>query len=103
MATTVTRSEQHTSTTVRKLRNYVNGQWVEAGLDTLEVRNPATNQVLAQVPLSTKDDVERAVAAARAAFPAWRATPVLERARYLFKVRQLMEDHLEEWAQVLVS
>ncbi|HEY8286083.1 MAG TPA: CoA-acylating methylmalonate-semialdehyde dehydrogenase [Chloroflexota bacterium] len=103
MATTVTRSEQHTSTTVRKLRNYVNGQWVEAGSGTLEVRNPATNQVLAQVPLSTKDDVERAVAAARAAFPAWRATPVLERARYLFKVRQLMEEHLEELAQILVS
>ena len=103
MATTVTRSEQHTSTSVRKLRNYVDGQWVEAGTSTLEVRNPATNQVLAQVPLSTKDDVERAVAAARAAFPAWRATPVLERARYLFKVRQLMEEHLEELAQILVS
>ncbi|HVC79491.1 MAG TPA: CoA-acylating methylmalonate-semialdehyde dehydrogenase [Chloroflexota bacterium] len=103
MATTVTRSEQHTATSVRKLRNYVDGQWVEAGSDTLEVRNPATNQVLAQVPLSTKDDVERAVAAARAAFPAWRATPVLERARYLFKVRQLMEEHLEELAQILVS
>jgi len=103
MATTVTRSEQHTATTVRRLRNYVDGQWIEAGSDTLEVRNPATNHVLAQVPLSTKEDVERAVAAARAAFPAWRATPVLERARYLFKVRNLMEEHLEELAQILVS
>jgi malonate-semialdehyde dehydrogenase (acetylating) / methylmalonate-semialdehyde dehydrogenase len=103
MATTIARSDQHLATTVRRLRNYVNGAWVDAGATTQEVRNPANNQVLAQVPLSTKDDVEHAVAAARAAFPAWRATPVLERARYLFKLRNIMEDHLEELAQILVS
>jgi len=103
MATTVARSEQHPTTTARRLKNYVGGQWVDAGSATQDVRNPANNQILAQVPLSTTDDVERAVAAARAAFPAWRATPVLERSRYLFKVRHLMEDHLEELAQLLVS
>ncbi len=103
MATTVTRSDQQVHTTVRRLRNYVNGQWVDAGSNTLEVRNPATNTVLALVPLSTTEDVERAVSAARAAFPAWRATPVLERARYLFKLRTLMEEHLEELAQILVG
>ena len=103
MATTIARSDQHVATTVRRLRNYVNGTWIEAGASTQEVRNPANNQVLAQVPLSTKDDVERAVAAARAAFPSWRATPVLERTRYFFKVRNIMEDHFEELAQILVS
>ncbi|MDB5075684.1 MAG: mmsA, partial [Chloroflexi bacterium] len=71
MATTIARESQQTGAQVRHLQNYVNGKWVDAGSARQEVRNPATNQVLATVPLSTKDDVERAVAAARAAFPAW--------------------------------
>ncbi len=103
MATTVTRTDQQTTTSARMLKNYVNGQWVEAGSARMEVRNPANGQLLAHVPLSNRDDVERAVAAARAAFPAWRATPVLERARYFFKVRNLMEAHMEELSQILVS
>ncbi|MDB5057493.1 MAG: CoA-acylating methylmalonate-semialdehyde dehydrogenase [Chloroflexi bacterium] len=103
MATTIARESQQTGAQVRHLQNYVNGKWVDAGSSRLEVRNPATNQVLATVPLSTKDDVERAVAAARAAFPAWRATPVVERARYLFNLKYLLEEHFEELAVILVD
>ncbi|HWE61007.1 MAG TPA: CoA-acylating methylmalonate-semialdehyde dehydrogenase, partial [Chloroflexota bacterium] len=103
MATTVSRIEDQAATGVRLLRNYVNGQWVEAGGSTLEVTNPATGAVLARVPLSTAEDVDRAVTAARAAFPAWRATPVLERARYFFRVKNLMEEHLEELTTILVD
>jgi malonate-semialdehyde dehydrogenase (acetylating)/methylmalonate-semialdehyde dehydrogenase len=104
MATTVTRSgEYQTGAAVRRLKNYVNGAWIDAGSSTQDVRNPATNQVLAQVPLSTFEDVDRAVKAAQAAFPAWRATPVLERARYFFKLKNVMEDHFEELAQILVD
>jgi malonate-semialdehyde dehydrogenase (acetylating)/methylmalonate-semialdehyde dehydrogenase len=101
MATTVARSDQQIGTPVRVLKNYVNAAWVEAGAETLDVRNPATNQVLARVPLSTAEDVDRAVKAARAAFPGWRATPVLERARYLFRFRQVLEEHFEELALIL--
>ena len=103
MATTVTRSDKQTFTPVRLLKNYVNGQWVEADPRTLDVRNPGTNEVLAHVPLSGADDVDRAVAAARAAFPGWRATPVLERARYLFRFRNLLEEHFEELAVILTD
>jgi malonate-semialdehyde dehydrogenase (acetylating)/methylmalonate-semialdehyde dehydrogenase len=103
MATIVTPTEQQTGASVRMLKNYVNGQWVDAGVETLEVRNPATNQTLARVPLSTAEDVDRAVIAARAAFPAWRATPVLERARYLFRFKNVLEDHFEELARILTD
>lgn len=104
MATTVRSTDEQTSAATRLLRNYVHGQWQEvAGAETLEVRNPATGAVLARVPLSTTADVDRAAAAARAAFPGWRATPVLERARYLFKFRDLLEEHLEELALILVD
>ncbi len=84
---------------VRRLQNYVDGQWIDAATDEWGyVSNPATGKVLAQVPYSTSADVDRAVQAARAAFPAWRDRPPLERARYLFKLKNIMEEHFEELA-----
>ncbi|HYO57573.1 aldehyde dehydrogenase family protein, partial [Archangium sp.] len=62
------------------------------------MRNPATGEVMARVPLSTPEDVATAVKAARAAFPAWRSTPPVVRARYLFKFKALLEQHKEEIA-----
>jgi malonate-semialdehyde dehydrogenase (acetylating)/methylmalonate-semialdehyde dehydrogenase len=84
------------------LANYVNGQWVTPnGAELLEVRNPATAEVLAHVPMSSAADVDEAVRAAERAFYGWRATPVIERAAYLFKLRQLLEDHFEEIARTI--
>ena len=58
----------------RKLRNYVNGEWREPeGCEWLDVENPSTREVIAQVPLSSTAETERAIAAAKAAFPAWAA------------------------------
>lgn len=86
------------------LRNYVGGQWVDAHPNgTQEVRNPATDEPLATVPLSGAADVDAAVQAAEAAFPAWRATPPAERARYFFRLRQLLEEHREELARMIVT
>ncbi len=86
------------------LRNYVGGTWVDAQAEsTREVRNPATDEVLARVPLSSDRDVDAAVAAASAAYPAWRSTPPVERARYFFKLRQLLEEHREELARLIVT
>ena len=88
---------------VQTLRNYVGGDWVEpAATARQEVRNPATDEVVALVPLSDAGDVGAAVAAATAAFPAWRATPPQERARYFFKLRQLLDEHREELARLIV-
>jgi malonate-semialdehyde dehydrogenase (acetylating)/methylmalonate-semialdehyde dehydrogenase len=87
---------------VQTLKNYVGGQWEAAkSTEAQEVRNPATDEVLAHVPLSNKEDVDSAVRAAAAAFPVWRATPPQERARSFFKLRQLLEEHREELAGMI--
>ena len=79
---------------MRVLDNYINGAWTRStGATLLDVRNPATGEVLAKVPLSPAEDVDAAVRAAQAAFPAWSATPPVQRARYLFKLKALFDEH----------
>ena len=75
------------------LPNYIGGKWVQSkGQERLDVRNPATGELLVKTPLSTAADVDAAVAAATAAFPGWSETPVVQRARYLFKFKMLLEE-----------
>jgi len=89
---------------MRVLENYINGAWTKStGATQLDVRNPATGEVLAKVPLSTAEDVDAAVRAAQAAFPAWSATPPVQRARYLFKLKALFDEHKEEVAAICTS
>lgn len=91
-------------TEVKTLRNYLGGRWVDAeATETQPVHNPATNDVLAHVPLSGAEDVDAAVQAAGEAFVEWRATPPQERARYFFTLRQLLDDHREELARLIVT
>jgi malonate-semialdehyde dehydrogenase (acetylating)/methylmalonate-semialdehyde dehydrogenase len=86
------------------LQNYVGGKWTEVqATETQEVRNPATDEVLARVPLSGAADVDAAVSAAAAAFPSWRQTPPAERARYLFRLRHILEEHRDELARLIVQ
>src|SRR5215217_2710769 len=80
-----------------EVRNFIGGKWEEKdGRDAEPVYNPATGEVVAETPLSTKEDVDRAVKQAEAAFPGWAATPVIERARVLFRFKALLEEHFEE-------
>ncbi|MDI1483978.1 CoA-acylating methylmalonate-semialdehyde dehydrogenase [Polyangium sp. y55x31] len=89
---------------MRVLENFINGAWVaSAGTTLLDVKNPATGELLAKVPLSTSADVDAAVQAAKAAFPAWRAVPPVQRARYLFKLKGLFDQHREEIANICTS
>ena len=82
---------------VLELKNYIGGKWVKSTSGkTLDVKNPATQKTIAKVPMSSPDEVNAAVAAAKEAFPEWRRTPPLVRARYLFKLRELLEEHFEE-------
>ena len=82
---------------MREVRNYVGGQWEERdGHDTEPVYDPATAEVVAETPLSTKEDVDRAVEAAQAAFPEWSSTPVVARTQVLFRYKMLLEEHFEE-------
>jgi malonate-semialdehyde dehydrogenase (acetylating)/methylmalonate-semialdehyde dehydrogenase len=87
---------------VEVVRNFVGGGWREASATaTLPVCNPASGEEIARVPLSSGADVDAAVQAARAAFPMWRDTPAPVRARVLFRLKALLEEHKEALARML--
>ncbi|MDN7242139.1 CoA-acylating methylmalonate-semialdehyde dehydrogenase [Planococcus sp. N028] len=91
-----------TTTTKNKLKNYINGQWINAKTEEYhQVPNPATGEVLAEVPLSTLADVDDAVKAASAAYKTWSKTAVPRRARILFKYQQLLVEHWDELARLI--
>ncbi|WP_306190803.1 aldehyde dehydrogenase family protein [Streptomyces sp. MK5] len=81
---------------------YIGGAWrPAAGPDVIEVVNPADEQVIATVPAGTAEDVDTAVRAARAAFPAWAATPPAERAARLAALRDVLVARKEEIAETV--
>ena len=78
-----------TTQTEATAANYINGQWQESRSgDYQDVINPATGELVARVPMANAEDVGLAVAAAAAAFPAWRRTPPPDRIQYLFRLKQ---------------
>src|SRR5580698_2799858 len=85
-------------------KNFINGEWVESKSTRIfERRNPAnSDEVVARIPLSTREEMKHAIAAAKAAFPAWRDTPAPARGKILFKVVRIMEDQKEALARLLV-
>ncbi|MCZ2099829.1 MAG: aldehyde dehydrogenase family protein, partial [Anaerolineae bacterium] len=87
-----------------QIRNYINGQWhFSSAVSRLDVRNPATAQVLAEVALSPADEVDAAAQAGQAAFLEWRRVPVAERIQPLFKLKALLEAHLDELARIVTN
>jgi len=83
-----------------ELENYIDGEWVESEGDMKDVINPASGKVIAQVPISTRAELGAAVKAAKKAFPEWRRTPPLARARCLFRLKELMEENFEELSRI---
>src|SRR5881396_4238614 len=84
---------------MKTLRNYIGGEWIAPGsVDYLELTNPATGETLGKVPLSGTRAVTEAVSAAQAAFLKWREVPPVVRARYLFKLKFLMDQQFEDLA-----
>ncbi|MBW4504194.1 MAG: CoA-acylating methylmalonate-semialdehyde dehydrogenase [Scytonema hyalinum WJT4-NPBG1] len=84
------------------LPNYINGQWcTSSATEYLDVINPATVEVLAKVPLSPASEVNQAAEAAAEAFVNWRRTPPTERVQYLFKLKNLLEENLEDLARTI--
>jgi len=84
-----------------KLKNYINGQWVESkGSTYLDVVNPATGQSIAKVPAGSSEDVWDAAASANEAYKAWRNTPATQRIQYLFKMKQILEANADELAEI---
>lgn len=92
------------SSSIPTVRLLINGEFVESrSQQWRQVINPATQQVLAHVPFATADELEAAVASARAAFPAWRKTPIGTRARIFLRYQQLIRGHMAELAALLTA
>jgi malonate-semialdehyde dehydrogenase (acetylating) / methylmalonate-semialdehyde dehydrogenase len=93
-----------TKKSTKLVQNFIGGEWVKSkGTTVLDVPNPATGEVLGQVPLSTKEDVDHAVKVAKEAFQTWKKTPVPKRARIMFKFHTLLVEHHEELAKLVVQ
>eukprot|EP00128_Syssomonas_multiformis_P003465 Colp12_sorted_trinity150504_noHs@10160 len=83
----------------RTLANFINGEFVEPSTNAyIDDVNPATNIIVARVPRSNEDDVNKATAAAKAAFPAWSKLPINERAKYLQAMAAKIEERIDEMA-----
>jgi malonate-semialdehyde dehydrogenase (acetylating)/methylmalonate-semialdehyde dehydrogenase len=88
----------------RSIPHWIAGRAVRGSSGrTGKVYDPATGQVQALVPLANRAELEAAVAAAQATFPAWSAQPPLRRARVLFRFRELFEQHMDDFARILTS
>jgi malonate-semialdehyde dehydrogenase (acetylating)/methylmalonate-semialdehyde dehydrogenase len=90
--------------TVEVVKNYINGRWVQSkSKETRDVFNPATGELIAKTPMSTKEETLEAISAAKGAFDRWRTTPVFTRVRYLNRIRDTFEEHFEELARILTT
>jgi malonate-semialdehyde dehydrogenase (acetylating) / methylmalonate-semialdehyde dehydrogenase len=91
-------------TSAPQIEHFVNGKrFGGSGMRTLNVFNPATGDVVGYVKAATPADVDAAVQAARAAFPAWSQTSAIKRARVLFKFKALLEEHYDELAAMITQ
>jgi malonate-semialdehyde dehydrogenase (acetylating) / methylmalonate-semialdehyde dehydrogenase len=89
---------------VTKLSNFINGDWRDSSAtEWLDVINPATGEPIARTPLSDASEVAAAVEAAAAAFPEWRRTPAEDRIQPLFKLKYLLEEHLDEISRLITT
>ena len=87
-----------------RVPHFINGQWTDSqASDWQDVINPATSEILASVPLADAAEVTRAIESAAAAYPAWRRTPPEDRIQPLFKLKMLLEDHLDDIARIITQ
>ena len=84
------------------LKYFSGGRWVQSETEKyMDVFNPSTGEVIAKAPCCTKKEVEAAIDAAAAAYPAWSATPVMKRVQVLYKLRVLIEENMDELTDML--
>ena len=87
-----------------RLTNFINGRWTDSSAsEWRDVINPATGETLAQVPLADAQEVNQAVEAAAVAFPEWRRTPPEDRIQPLFKLKMLLEEHIDDIARIITQ
>src|SRR5437763_6922675 len=96
--------DQPLTTKYPPLQNYIGGEFVPgSGREELDVTNPADGSVISRVPLSAGEDVDRAVEAAKRAFPAWSAMPIKERVQVFFRYKTLLEKNIDSLAQLVTE
>jgi NAD-dependent aldehyde dehydrogenases len=89
------------STTEATQKIFIGGEWTEAASgETMAVLNPATEEIIAEVPRCAAEDVDRAVAAAKKALPDWLETTPAERQEILLKLADVLEDNADELAEI---
>ena len=87
-----------------RVPHFINGQWVESNAgEWQDVVNPASGGVLARVPVSDPAQFTAAIEAAAAAYPEWRRTPPEDRIQPLFKLKQLLEDHIDDLGRIITQ
>ena len=89
---------------MQHVKQLINGQFVDSNTsEWIDITDPATQEVIAKVPQTTDDEINQAVAAAKAAFQTWRKTPITTRARIFLKYQALIRDHMDELADILTA
>src|ERR1700691_4975992 len=87
---------------ITKVPQFINGEWIESrSSEWQDVLNPATAEVFGRVPISDAAEVTRAIDAAQAAFPEWRRTPAEDRIQPLFKLKMLLEEHIDDFGRII--
>src|ERR1700691_5504923 len=93
-----------TAPTITRLGHYVNSQWTESrASEWRDIVNPAPGETLAQVPLADANEVNQAVEAAAAASPEWRRAPPEDRIQPLFRLKMLLEEHIDDIARIITQ
>ena len=88
----------------KRLKYFVGGEWKDTTSGVYyEITNSSTGEVMAEAPRCTAEEVDAAVEAAAAAYPAWRDTPVTKRVQVMFKMKMLLEDNLHDLAKLLAT
>lgn len=87
-----------------KVLNYINNEWIDiGGVERIEIINPATGEAIGRAGDGNAIAVEAAAQAAQTAFPGWRRTPAQERVQFLFRLKVLLEDNLDEIARSITE
>lgn len=96
-------STKATSNSLETISHFINGEVVNNNGPTQPVFNPATGEVIRQVEMGNQATVEKAIAAAEAAYPAWRETPPAKRARVMYRYKALLEEHADEICKLMTE
>lgn len=89
---------------MKTLQYFAGGKWITSQTEKyMDVYNPSTGEVIAKAPCCTQDEVEAAIQAAKKAFPQWSSTPVLKRVQVLYRLRELLVEHLDELTELCAT